>query len=298
VIEIPDEFAAWTVVREGPAGRIWIDSLPEMVASYLERWSLTMEGPVWHGYMAVVLPVRRADGGRAVLKVCWLNDESRGETRALAAWAGRGAVRLIERDDAVGVMLLERLDESRSVRELDGEAAARIAGEVCRRLSIPADAVELPRVAELAAGWVTQLPLDWNRLGRPFERSVLDAAVTTCRDFGPEQPDLLLHGDLVFDNILRGDSEPWLAIDPFGLIGEPAYDASSLLTNRWSELASKPDLRIAVLRRVAAFAEGAGADPQRTRRWAQARMTNDALWCLEHQPDVAGYVVRVAELLV
>jgi streptomycin 6-kinase len=298
VIDIPDEFAAWTVAREGPAGRIWIDSLPLMVASYLERWSLTMEGPIWHGYMAVVVPVRRADGGRAVLKVCWLNGESRGETRALAAWAGRGAVRLIERDDAVGVMLLERLDESRSVRELDGESAARIAGEVCQRLSIPADAVELPRVAELAAGWVTQLPLDWNRLGRPFERNLLDDAVTTCRDFGPEQPDLLLHGDLVFDNILRGDREPWLAIDPFGLIGEPAYDASSLLTNRWSELASKPDLRIAVLRRVAAFAEGAGAETQRTRRWAQARMTNDALWCLEHQPDVADYVVKVAELLV
>jgi streptomycin 6-kinase len=298
VIEIPDEFAAWTVAREGLAGRIWIDSLPEMVARYVVRWSLTVEGPIWHGYMGIVLPVRRADGGRAVLKVCWLNDESRGETRALAAWAGRGVVRLIERDDTVGVMLLERLDESRSVRELDGEAAARIAGEVCRRLSIPADGVELPRVSELAAGWVGQLPLDWNRLGRPFERSVLDAAVATCRDFGPEQPDLLLHGDLVFDNILRGDREPWLAIDPFGLIGEAAYDASSLLTNRWSELASKPDLRIAVLRRLAAFAEGAGVDTQRARRWAQARMTHDALWCLEHQPDVAGYVVIVAELLV
>jgi len=26
-------------------------------------------------------------------------------------------------------------------------------------------------------------------------------------------------------------------------------------------------------------------------------MTVDALWCLEHQPDVASYVITVAELL-
>jgi streptomycin 6-kinase len=98
----------------------------------------------------------------------------------------------------------------------------------CRRLSIPADAVEQPGVAELRRR-VAQLPLDWNRLGRPFERTLLNAAATTCRDFGPEQPDLLLHGDLVLDKILRGDREPRLAIDPFGLIGEPAYDAPSHL---------------------------------------------------------------------
>ena len=297
MIEIPDEFASWTVAREGLAGRTWIDSLPGLVASYLDRWSLTTEGPIWHGYMSVVLPVRRGDGGRAVLKAGWLNNESRGEARALTAWAGRGAVRLIAWDESTGVTLLERLDESRSVRELDGEAAAGIAGEVCRRLSIPAGAVELPRVADGAAEWVVQLPLDWNRLEHPFDRSLVDAAVATCRDFGPEQPDLLLHGDLIFDNILRADREAWLAIDPFGLIGEPAYDASSLLTNRWSELAAQADLRAAVLRRLAAFAEGAAVDAQRARRWAQARLTVDALWCLEHQPDVARYVVTVAELL-
>jgi streptomycin 6-kinase len=81
-----------------------------------------------------------------------------------------------------------------------------------------------------------ELPAAWERLGRPIAASSLTEAVTTCHELGPEQPDLLLHGDLTFDNILRADREPWLVIDPYGLAGEPAFDAASLLTNRWSEL--------------------------------------------------------------
>ncbi|WP_165953796.1 hypothetical protein [Streptomyces sp. 8K308] len=37
----------------------------------LREWELTVDGDVLHGYVAVVLPVRQAEGGRAVLKVAW-----------------------------------------------------------------------------------------------------------------------------------------------------------------------------------------------------------------------------------
>jgi len=32
----------------------------------------------------------------------------------------------------------------------------------------------------------------------------------------------LLHGDLHHDNILAAERQPWLALDPKGLVGEPA----------------------------------------------------------------------------
>jgi streptomycin 6-kinase len=304
VIDIPSQFVELTVAREGESGRRWIESLPDLVASCLDRWALVPEGPVWHGYVGVALPVSRADGQAAVLKISWLNDDSRGEVYALAAWAGNGAVMLLDHDEPAGAMLLERLDQTHSVRDLDGESAARVVGQVCRQLavSVPppgaASPCPLPLVADLASSWVTDIPANWTRLGKPLPSAVVDAAVATCRELGPDQPDLLLHGDLVFDNILHGDRAPWLAIDPYGLVGEPAYDAAKLLSNRWSELAAQPDLRTAVLRRLAAFAEGAQVDVVRSRRWAQARLVNDALWCREHQPDVAPYVDTLATLLV
>jgi streptomycin 6-kinase len=34
----------------------------------------------------------------------------------------------------------------------------------------------------------------------------------------------LLHGDLHHENILAAEREPWLAIDPKGVVGEPARE--------------------------------------------------------------------------
>jgi streptomycin 6-kinase len=296
VIVIPSEFAARTVTREGDAGRVWIERLPGVVAAYLERWGLTPDGPVMHGYVAIVVPVACLGGERAVLKVSWRDGEDFWEARALAAWDGRGAVRVLKHDDPAGVLLLERLDPARSARALAGVEASAVAGQVCRRLAVPAPS-GMPRVDDLAARWVDELPRDWERLGRPFPRRWLDAAVESCRELGPGQPDLLLHGDLVFDNILRAEREPWLVIDPDGLVGEPAFEAAPFLTNRWSEMSAQSDLRAAVRARLAAFAESAGVDFERARRWAHVRHVSEAIWCREHQPDAVWFVDALIEVL-
>lgn len=74
VIDIPSEFVARIVAREGDAGREWVDRLPGIVASYLEPWALTSGAPVMHGYAGIVVPVVRAGGEPAVLKVSWVDD--------------------------------------------------------------------------------------------------------------------------------------------------------------------------------------------------------------------------------
>jgi streptomycin 6-kinase len=296
VIVVPGEFVERTVIRAGEAGRTWIDRLPSIVASYLERWALTPDGPVMHGFMGIVLPVGRASGEPAMLKVSWQEGDVNWEARALAAWNGHGAIRLLEHDEPDGVLLVERLDPARSARELPGVDAARVLGRVSRRLAVPAP-TGMRRVEALAERWVEELPRNWERLGRPFPRRWVDEAVATCLELGPGQPNLLLHGDLVFDNVLRAEREPWLVIDPDGLVGEQAFDAAQFLTNRWSELTAQPDLRLAVRARLTAFAEAAGVDFERTRRWAQARNVSEAIWCREHQPDAVWFVDALGEVL-
>src|SRR5262249_19891728 len=147
---------------------------------------------------------RGADGGGAMLKLAWPGAGPH-EADALAAWAGRGVVRLLARD-AGGALLLERLDPARSLRELDGVAAAGVAGRLCRRLAVAAPA-GLPRLADAAAAWADELPREWERLGRPLARRVIDAAVAAFQELGPDQPDLLLHGNLHSVNVLRGERE-------------------------------------------------------------------------------------------
>jgi streptomycin 6-kinase len=295
VIVVPARFAADTVAREGEAGRAWLAALPGLVEAYLRRWALTPDGRPMHGYVALVLPVRRADGTPAVLKVSWLDPESIPEPAALAAWAGHGAVRLLDRADHDGAMLIERLDPARTLEDLpDGAAATALLGTVLARLDVPAPP-GIPRLADAAARWARELPRDAERMGRPLPRLVVDTAVATCRDLGPDG-DTLLHGDLHYANVLAGEREPWLAIDPKGLAGDRGYEAAPALWNRWEEIAAADDPRRALLRRLAVLTEAAGIDRERARRWAQMRNVDNALWFREHggYPDaeVADQLAR------
>ncbi|NUP49335.1 MAG: kinase [Catenulispora sp.] len=297
-MEIPAHFAETTIESKGEPGRLWLAGLPAVIGSCVEQWDLALDGPVWHGYMGVALPCHTADDQAVVLKVSWIDDETRWEPVALAAWDGRGAVRLLRRDDARGAMLLERLDGSKTAGDLEGLEAAVLLGETCRRLAVSAPpGCGLPRVRDRAARMLEELPATWERLGRPFARPVLDEALATCRDFGPEQPDTLLHGDLIFANVLNADREPWLAIDPLGLLGEPAYDAGKFLTNRWADHTAAGDVAASIRRRLAAFADAAQVEPERARRWSLTRLVADGLWACEYQVEAMPRVNAVIDAL-
>ncbi|MGW4384841.1 aminoglycoside phosphotransferase family protein, partial [Kitasatospora sp. NPDC004531] len=157
----------------------------------------------------------------------------------------------------------------------------------------------LPRLGDRAAGWAAELRRDADRLPRPLPRQVVDSAIATVRELGPEQPDTLVHGDLHFGNVLAAEREPWLAIDPKGWAGDPAYDSITLLRSRFDDLLAAADLRRAVLRRLAIYAEAAELDPERVRRWAQARAVSAAHWGREHgdPPRLVEATDRIAQSL-
>ena len=46
----------------------------------------------------------------------------------------------------------------------------------------------------------------------------------------------MIHGDLHYENVLAADREPWLAIDPKPMAGDPHYEVAPMLWNRWDEV--------------------------------------------------------------
>ncbi|GGS20285.1 aminoglycoside O-phosphotransferase [Streptomyces nojiriensis] len=286
MIGTPEIFTRCTVEREGAAGAAWLAELPRIVDELLARWECVPDGEVMHGGVGIIVPVRRREAVPAVLKVSFPHPGNVHEPDAFEAWGGRGAVLLHERDDERFAMLLERVRTSTLEEVEDGDEVVTVAGRLSRRLAVPAPA-HLPRLREQADSWEEQLRMDEVELTHALPRYVVDAAVATVRELGRTQPDVLIHGDLHARNILRADREPWLAVDPKGYAGDPAYDGGTLLKTRALSLVAAEDLGRAVHRTLDVFVEAAELDRERVRRWAQLHAVQAAFWGRRHGFRVA-----------
>ncbi|GGG25829.1 hypothetical protein GCM10010964_12220 [Caldovatus sediminis] len=247
------------------------------------RWSLVLEGPLATGETAArTFAVRRADGAAAVLKLAPPGQALEAEATALAAFAGRGAARLLAADLPAGALLIERLSPGTALRHLaarDDDAATLAAAGVMAALRRPP-----PPGAVLAeaAGWVRALDRALEAPG-PLPRPMLARAARLMRELAAgAPPPVLLHGDLHAGNILRDGAAGWRAVDPKGLIGDPAFEAAAFLRD-------PPGPAARAARRVALLAEATGLPRERIAAWGYAGAALAAAWAVEDGSDPARW---------
>ncbi|MFC8824928.1 aminoglycoside phosphotransferase family protein [Streptomyces sp. NPDC057137] len=281
-MEIPAELAR-------TQGCAFVAALPARAADFLKRWELRRTGPAMHGMCALVLPVERADGTPAVLKLQNLDAETAGEPVALRLWDGDGAVRLLEYEEESGTLLLERLD---AARDLSGVAVrdgvAVIAGLLARLTARPAPA-GLRGLGEIAGAMLDETPVAARSLADGGERRLLLDCAAAVREVVGEPGHRLLHWDLHFENVLAplpgpgGEvREPWLAIDPKPLAGDPGFELLPALVNRFDE----GD----ILWRFDLMTEVMGLDRGRARAWTLGRVLQNCLWGISEGERVAAPV--------
>ena len=255
--------------RAAPGGANWLDALPQIVRDTAEEWSLRLEAQFEPARTAYVTRVWLCDGMPAVLKVNKPEPESDQEGDALSHWDGQGAVRLLAQDKARHALLLERCVPGKPLRELPESAALTVASGVLRRLRRPAPAEhEFRLLVDVARGWAREIESRWTEFGHPYERALLDFALDRIRGLVEVTDEwVVLHQDLHVENILSAEREPWLAIDPKPLVGDPAFDAASLLRDRRHELARQPDPGRLLRWRLDALTDLLELDRERLRGW-------------------------------
>jgi streptomycin 6-kinase len=283
-IVVPAELAELHERYSGEDGRLWIAELPTLAAAYLDRWQLAMDGPVASGAVALIIPVACRDGSKAVLKLQPVDDETGGEPAALQAWAGRGAVRLLDHDSSSGAMLLERLDASRDLSTMsDDFAAAKIIAELLVQLnSVPASP-DMRRLSDVAAATLVETP-EAIRLAEDLdERQLLINCAARFEELITDSLDnRLLHWDLHYFNTLStlDPERRWKAIDPKPLSGDSGFELLPALWNRWDDLVGTGDLPRALLRRFDLMTNVMGLDRSRAASWTLGRVLQVAVWDL------------------
>lgn len=290
-IRVPDGLVAAQHLYAGEAGRAFIAGLPARVGEFTERWDLTPDGGPMHGQAALVLPVLRGDGTPAVVKFQVLDEETEGEPVALRMWGGDGAVRLLDHDAATGTMLLERLDSRRMLSTMaDTREAVLVIARLLARLTAGPAPEGMRRLADIAAEMLDALPDALKAVPDPAERALVERCGGAVREVMGEAGDRMLHWDLHFENVLASEREPWLAIDPKPLAGDPGFDLWPALNNAFA-----PE---EVRWRFDAMTEVLGLDRERARAWTLGRVLQNALWEIEDGRPLDAEDLELARRLI
>ncbi|MER0243497.1 aminoglycoside phosphotransferase family protein [Streptomyces sp. HSW2009] len=278
---VPEAFAA-SYALVSPTGQDWLAGAPALAEAMMERWGLRIAGPTMYGMASLVAPVTCADGRPAALKLQEVREETAGSVAALRAWDGDGVVRLLDHDPATASMLLERLDAARplSAGADDATAMPVIADLLVRMTALPAPA-GLRHLADIAADMVEQTAGAVGALREPAEQKLLRYCADAVAELLSEPGDRLLHWDLHGGNVLAGGREPWLAIDPEALAGDPGFELLPSLDDRWPPGVTAGEVSRTGLRRFDLLTEALDLDRQRAVGWTLGRVLQNGLWDIE-----------------
>ena len=235
-----------------------------------------------------------------MLKLGVPNQELSSEVEALKIYAGRGCVGLLAAQADQGALLLERALPGCTLKitAADDDQATRIAADVMRMLRrADPESDAFPTVAKWGLGF-RRLRVAFGGASGPFPESQVARADAIYSEYvASSKPGALLHGDLHHENILSDEVRGWLAIDPKGVIGEPAYEVGALLRNVKPSLLREGNLRQICDRRTGILVEELGFERERIVGWGFSQAVLSAWWDYEDHGRVGEEALKIARTL-
>lgn len=294
---LPKQFVENTIALCGTKGEEWLNGLPNIVAALETKWSVKAGNHFRNLSYNYVANASLSTGKSAVLKIGLPLEsvEIFGEAAYLRAVDGKGAVRLLEFDRELQAVLLERVSPGANLKlvcKKEQSAAVAIAIQVLKRILRPAP----ENVAEFISlnGWFDGLK---RAIGTKFPQDYANKALELYEDLSSDAKNiLLLHGDLHHDNILSATREPFLVIDPKGMIGHVGYDIGVFLNNHhdWLEWNTRLESKLEVA--VAEFADAFDLDELVIRKWAFCQMVLSWWWMFDEMPDTFGEELGLSDI--
>lgn len=285
------------IAVHGQIGQIWLESLPELQKEMIERWSLSEIQPIQDLSYNYLVFAETTENASVVLKLGVPDPEFLTEIQSLKAFNGKGTVRILEADPALGALLLERILPGETLLSIeDDQESTRIAAQLMKKFWMPAPpGLKFPTAADWCQGF--QRYQDKYSDTGPISFDMINKASHLARELlQSSQKQVLLHGDLHHMNILSRENKDWVAIDPKGVIGEPAFEVGALLLNPVPDLIHWPDLNKVQKQRLMILSEELNIAQERLTAWSFVRAVLSAIWSVEDWED-CNYGVEIARVL-
>ncbi|OLP43205.1 streptomycin resistance protein [Rhizobium oryziradicis] len=222
-----------------------------------------------------------------------LKPEGRGERPGMdfLRWRdGLGAIKVLAQEDDTA--LLEDAGHL-TLRTYHGQVGDVIATEiivdVLQRLHAPSSTPFPAALTPLHAHFGALFSLE-KAGAKASIADVIDWSASIARHMLAEQYVIKpLHGDLHHDNIIGGERGGWIAIDPQGLLGDPAYDVANVFGNPLyaTDEILDPQRAIRLARR---FATALDCTASKILRFAAAHAGLSAAWTLQGGLTPSGQI--------
>lgn len=298
-MDLPEEFQTRIRGTFGRDGQRWLSRLSDHLEHFQDAWSLTLHPRSFSPSYHYLVPCQTQEGLDAVLKLGVPNPELSSEIEALCHFRGRGAVRLLKGDQDRGGLLLERVHPGTPLIHLkDDPRAAQASANLLKKLWRPPPSDHsFPSVGNWGRGF-RRLRRGFQGGTGPFPPELVERAESIFFDLLSSMEDsALLHGDLHHRNILKAQRDPWLAIDPKGVVGDPAYEIGAYLRNPFPEILQEDDIRKLTAQRIEIFADMLSFDPSRMIGWGFSQAVLAAWWSYEERSQAWEEWISIAERL-
>jgi streptomycin 6-kinase len=255
-IELPPALIEFSTRVRGDDGRRWLARLPRLIETCERELDVSVTRALHGGSQNCVLACTGSRGEGFVLKIGFRRETIRREAAGLRAWTAR-VPRLVAYLPEHAAILLEEIvaGPDRPSRPSVAEAAATL-----RQLHDSGSTdVDVPTLVENQYDDLAHLQTPVATVA-PLARELLASLAATS------PPAVLLHGDYRASNLLYG-GDGWTFVDPYPLLGEPAYDAA-----RW--ILDAGTLAVEAVARQ--FAAAYGLDARRVVAWAWLARVRDA----------------------
>ena len=294
---LPPKFVENTISLCGERGEKWLDDLPNIISALEKSWLVEAGKHFRNLSYNFVANATLADGKTAVLKIGLpLTDvEIFGEAAYLKTLDGQGSARLLQFDRERQAALLERAIPGanlKSVCKKNESEAVTIAIRVLKHILRPVP--DAPNDFIQLNDWFDGLK---RASGTTFPRDYATRALEYYDELSADMKNVfLLHGDLHHDNILSAKREPFLVIDPKGIIGHLGYDIGVFLNNHHDWLDWDTRLEGRLDQAIAEFAIAFDLEESVIRKWAFCQMVLSWWWMFDEMPDTFGDELGLSDI--
>jgi len=256
----------------GEKGNKWLNNLPSIIGELITHWQLTSVTPVSNmtfNYVAKANTPKYA----VILKISCDEKSIIKEKNALEYFYGKASVKIIDYHPTYFALLLEQAIPGITLKSLYPSQLEFVMDNYIKtmRKLHQTNKNNLPHFPHIK-DWLTALdkvqsdkiPSHLLKISIQLKNQLLDSITN----------EIVLHGDLHHDNILKNNNH-WIAIDPKGVIGDPAFEIAAFDVLHQTEF-NQTAISSLFNERIKLLAKKSNLNAKRIKHWIIVRLLTSA----------------------